>query len=184
MTAFMSRRNTSSKTNGHAGPQGRPNGHAPAFTERGGIPVTACLGGHGYQAASDDASGTSVAIAASSASAAGTAPEACADPAPPHPAERNEMASESSKRDVHLPGPTDYDAMQDAGAYVNAVAERVDLVAASARLVQSGDEKIAKSELDRLRDMKFGKVVAAASVSDGPTVIWDEPDVNAIRNKG
>jgi hypothetical protein len=74
--------------------------------------------------------------------------------------------------------------MQDAGAYVSAVAERVDLVAASARLVQSGDEKIAKSELDRLRDMKFGKVVAAANVSDGPTVIWDEPDVNAIRNKG
>jgi hypothetical protein len=72
------------------------------------------------------------------------------------------MASESSKREVHLPGPTDYDAMQDAGAYVNAVAERVDLVAASARLVQSGDEKIAKSELDRLRDMKFGKVGPAA----------------------
>jgi len=76
------------------------------------------------------------------------------------------MASESSKREVHLPGPTDYDAMQDAGAYVNAVAERVDLVAASVRLVQSGDEKIAKSELDRLRDMKFGKV--------GPPVV-DEP---------
>jgi hypothetical protein len=82
--------------------------------------------------------------------------------APPHPAEKNEMPSESSKREVHLPGPTDYDAMQDAGAYVNAVAERVDLVAASARLVQSGDEKIAKSELDRLRDMKFGKVGPAA----------------------
>jgi hypothetical protein len=51
--------------------------------------------------------------------------------------------------------------MQVAGAYVNAVAERVDLVAASVRLVQAGDEKIAKAELDRLRDMKFGKVGAA-----------------------
>jgi hypothetical protein len=180
----MLRRNTSIKTNGHAGPQGRPNGHAPASTERGGIQVTACTGGHGDQAASDDASGTSVAIAASSASAAGTAREACADAAPPHPTGRNAGASDAKLQQVRLPGPTDYEAMQDAGAYVNAVAERVDLVAASVRLVQSTDEKIAKSELDRLRDMKFGKVVAAANVSDVPTVIWDEPDVNAIRNKG
>jgi hypothetical protein len=52
--------------------------------------------------------------------------------------------------------------MQDAGAYVNAVAERVDLVAASVRLVECGDHKIAKAELDRLRDMKFGKVGPAA----------------------
>lgn len=59
--------------------------------------------------------------------------------------------------------------MQDAGAYVNAVAERVDLVAASVRLVQSTDEKIAKSELDRLRDMKFGKV-GAAGIEEVPRV--------------
>ena len=117
------------KTNGQAGPHNRANGHAPASKEREGITV------HGNQAVPDDASGGSVANAASSATA-GT-------------------------QEVHLPGPTDYEAMQDAGAYVNAVAERVDLVAASARLVQSGDEKIAKSELDRLRDMKFGKVGAA-----------------------
>jgi hypothetical protein len=69
----------------------------------------------------------------------------------------------TSDEGVHLPGPTDYEAMQDAGAYVNAVAERVDLVAASVRLVQSGDVKIAKSELDRLREMKFGKVGVAAA---------------------
>jgi hypothetical protein len=180
----MSRRNTSSKTNGHAEPQGRPNGHAPASTERGGVPVSACTRGHADQAASDDASGTSVAIAASSASAAGTAREAHADAAPPHPTGRNAGASDAKLQQVRLPGPTDYEAMQDAGAYVSAVAERVDLVAASVRLVQSTDEKIAKSELDRLRDMKFGKVVAAANVSDVPTVIWDEPDANAIRNKG
>ncbi len=71
------------------------------------------------------------------------------------------MAAETNSQEVRLPGPTDYEAMQDAGAYVNAVAERVDLVAASVRLVQSTDAKIAKSELDRLRDMKFGKVGAS-----------------------
>jgi hypothetical protein len=117
------------RTSGHAGPHNRTNGHAPASTERGEIAV------NGNPSVSDDASGASVANAATSP--AGGAQE------------------------VHLPGPTDYEAMQDAGAYVNAVAERVDLVAASARLVQSTDEKIAKSELDRLRDMKFGKVGAA-----------------------
>jgi hypothetical protein len=162
----MPQRKTSCKTNGHAGPQGRPNGYAPASTERGEIPMPGCASVHADQAASDDASGTSVAIAASSASAAGTAREAYADAAPPHPAGRNRRASDTNAQEVHLPGPTDYEAMQDAGAYVNAVAERVDLVAASVRLVQSTDAKIAKSELDRLRDMKFGKV--------GPAVV-EEP---------
>jgi hypothetical protein len=76
------------------------------------------------------------------------------------------MATGTNSQEVLLPGPTDYEAMQDAGAYVNAVAERVDLVAASVRLVQSTDAKIAKAELDRLRDMKFGKV--------GPAVV-EEP---------
>lgn len=94
------------------------------------------------------------------------------------------MAAETNSQEVRLPGPTDYEAMQDAGAYVNAVAERVDLVAASVRLVQSTDAKIAKSELDRLRDMKFGKVGATANVSDAPTVIWDEPGAYANQNKG
>lgn len=115
----------------------------------------------GDQAASDDVSGASVANAAFSA-AAGSARDACAEAAPSPPSENNGSGSGTGKREVRLPGPTDYEAMQDAGAYVNAVAERVDLVAASARLVQCGDEKIAKSELDRLRDMKFGKVGAAA----------------------
>jgi hypothetical protein len=145
------------RTNGHAGPHGQANGHGQASTERGGVPV------HGDQAASDDASGASVAIAAVSATVAGTAREACADAAPPALAEKNGSGAETSTPHVHFPGPTDSEAMQDAGAYVNAVAERVDLVAASVRLVESRDEKIAKSELDRLREMKFGKVGPAAA---------------------
>jgi hypothetical protein len=142
------------RTNGHAGPHNPTNGHAPASSERGGI------AGHGSQSVSDDASGASVTNAAIS-STAGTVRDTCAAATPPHPAENSEKSNQTRTQEVHLPGPTDYEAMQDAGAYVNAVAERVDLVAASARLVQSGDEKIAKSELDRLRDMKFGKAGAA-----------------------
>jgi hypothetical protein len=40
---------------------------------------------------------------------------------------------------------------------VRAVAAKVDLVGASAKLVVSNDEKIAKAELDRLRELIFGK---------------------------
>ena len=142
------------RANGHSGGHNRTDGHGPASTERGGIAV------QGNQSVSDDASGASITNAAIS-SAAGTVRDARATATPPHPAGNNGQSNQTRTQEVHLPGPTDYEAMQDAGAYVNAVAERVDLVAASARLVQSTDEKIAKSELDRLRDMKFGKVGAA-----------------------
>src|SRR3989442_2634973 len=80
----MTRGNNTRKPNGHAGPHGRDNaaggriaanGHGPASTERGGIPV------HRDQAASDDASGASVASAATSA-AAGADREAA--PSPPN----------------------------------------------------------------------------------------------------
>jgi hypothetical protein len=53
--------------------------------------------------------------------------------------------------------PTDPAALVDGPAYVRAVASQVDLVAASAKLVVSTDEKIAKAELDRLRELIFGK---------------------------
>ena len=64
--------------------------------------------------------------------------------------------------------------MQDGSTYVDAVAARVDLVAASIRLVSSEDEKIAKAELDRLREMKFGKV-GPAPATDEQQIIFDLP---------
>jgi hypothetical protein len=82
-----------------------------------------------------------------------------------------------------LAGPTDFAAMQDGAAYVNSVASRVDLVGASIRLVGAEDEKIAKAELDRLREMKFGKVAAGANLPETPTVIWDVPGVSGQRNE-
>lgn len=56
-----------------------------------------------------------------------------------------------------LKAPTDPAALLDGPSYVRAVASQVDLVAASAKLVVSTDEKIAKAELDRLRELIFGK---------------------------
>ena len=56
-----------------------------------------------------------------------------------------------------LKTPTDPAALLDGPSYVRAVASQVDLVAASAKLVVSSDEKIAKAELDRLRELIFGK---------------------------
>jgi hypothetical protein len=67
-----------------------------------------------------------------------------------------------------MPGPTDRTAMQDGQAYADTVADLVDLVAASKRLLQSTDEKIAKAELDRIREMKFGKVSASVAAVEEP----------------
>jgi hypothetical protein len=61
-------------------------------------------------------------------------------------------------------------AKQDAAAFFDAVAARVDLVGASVRLIISEDLKIAKSELDRVCEMKFGKA--------GFTVVEESPRVD------
>ncbi len=168
----MTRRKNQGKVNGDAGPRGRANGHAPASTERGGVPAQR------DRAATDDASGASAARAASTAIAPGTVRKAYADAAPPRPGKKNGKMKKKDKngkngkngqsdslKDFLLAGPTDFAAMQDGAAYVNSVASRVDLVGASIRLVGSKDQKIAKAELDRLRDMKFGK---------GPVTVIEE----------
>ncbi len=188
----MTHRKNSRKPNGHAGPHGRDNatggriaanGHDPASTERGGIPV------HRDQAASDDASGASVASAATSA-AAGADRKACAEAAPSRPSsEKKEpykpnrklhadkgkpsSSKDTATRDFDLDGPTDFAAMRDSVAYVNAVAARVDLVGASVRLVRSCDDKVAKAELDRVREMIFGKVGAAVVEEEPQQVVAD-----------
>jgi hypothetical protein len=79
----MTRRRTSTKPNGHAGPNGHTNGPVPASTERGGVPVQR------DQAASDDARRASVAKGASSASAPGTDCDAYTKVAPPHSGKKN-----------------------------------------------------------------------------------------------
>ena len=114
-------------------------------------------------AASDDANGKT---------AAGTASldpgradrEASADAALPQQIE-NDMPKptntgtnqQNTKSTDALKVPTNPAALLDGPAYVRAVAMHVDLVGASARLVVSTDEKVSKAELDRLRELIFGK---------------------------
>lgn len=159
------------RTNG-SGDRKAVNGHALASTERGGILVQR------DRAASDDVRRASVAKDASSASAPGTDCETYAEAAPPHSGKKNGKMQKNDKqngkhgnqrdeslRKFLLAGPTEFAAMQDGAAYVNSIAGRVDLVGASVRLLGSNDEKIAKAELDRLRDMKFGR---------GPVTVIEE----------
>src|SRR5580700_10523386 len=128
------------KTNGHAGPQGRANGHAMVCSEQGSGAAHADLAGpHDGRNKSPANSGISVGAAIAVQRARGGAAKLAS------PSEKD-SGGKAEKDSVHFPGPTNSEAMQDAGAYVNAVAERVDLVAASVRLVESGDQKIAKAE--------------------------------------
>jgi len=71
-----------------------------------------------------------------------------------NPATTNETALAEVEK---LKVPTDPEALADGPSYVRAVALHVDLVGASARLVVSHDEKVSKAELDRLRELIFGK---------------------------
>ena len=75
----------------------------------------------------------------------------------PAPAKQSPNGSPESRERDALKVPTDLAALLDGPSYVRAVAAQVDLVAASAKLVISTDEKIAKAELDRLRELIFGK---------------------------
>jgi hypothetical protein len=108
-------------------------------------------------------------MATNSATPAGADRAARAEAAPPPSESTNDEMKRETKNmqeegtaNAHLRVPTELDAMQDGAAYVRVVASRVDLVGASVRLVCATDEKIAKAELDRLREMKFGKVGAVA----------------------
>jgi hypothetical protein len=151
------------KNNGHAEPQARPNGHAAASSEQGVAAHSNLAALQGHLAAPHDAGEASLANSTLSPGAASVAQRIQLGATNSASTGITTNPGEKDGKSVQFPGPTDSEAMQDAGAYVNAVAERVDLVAASVRLVQSTDEKIAKSELDRLREMKFGKVGPAAA---------------------
>jgi len=97
----------------------------------------------------------------------------------PHSTKRNGAAPRAngeSASGTAPTNPTDLAAMQDAVAFVDAVAARKDLVVVSVELLDSKDEKIKKAELDRLRDMKFGKVSVAGGPGDEPqSIILDAP---------
>ncbi len=65
----------------------------------------------------------------------------------------------------------------DGAAFVEAVHERVDLIALEEQLLRSADEKIVQRELAYLRELRYGKTAAFSTDDDiPPRLIFDAPD--------
>jgi hypothetical protein len=166
----MTRRKTSSKTNGHAGSHGRTNGHAPASTERGGVPVQR------DRAASDDAGRASLALDASSIHAPGRDCEAYAEAAPPlpngkpHVAEGESLDPTAEKEEI--PG-GEFPLPADAGEFVEEIHRRADLFIVWQGLLNSQDPKIQQRAVEKLTEMRFK---GAATLAEEPQeIIFDMP---------
>jgi hypothetical protein len=179
----MTQRNNSRKPNEHAGPIGRVNGHGLASTERGGVPANR---GH---AASDDASGVSVASAAASPAAAGLQPQAStgrnayAEVAPPPPNGAAKQVSpgnisspdESNKKDKpkrQVP-PGKYPFPDSPAEFVEEIHRKVDITEIWRDLLQSDDEKIKQRAVERLTSMLYED--GALSGDDPQQIIFDLP---------
>jgi hypothetical protein len=65
----------------------------------------------------------------------------------------------------------------DGATFVEAVHERVDLIALEEQLLRSADEKIVQRELAYLRELRYGKTASFAADDDlPPRVVFDPPD--------
>ena len=166
----MPQRNAPSKPNGHAGPQGRVNGHALDSTEWGGIPVPR------DQAASDDARRESDAMDASSTLAPGADCAACAEVAPPHSGKPNGHAlvvaekprsAGDEKETEKIPG-GDFPLPQHPNEFVDEIHRNVDLLICWQTLLNSKDEKIRQRAVEKLAEMRYK---GAAALADEPQQI-------------
>jgi hypothetical protein len=65
----------------------------------------------------------------------------------------------------------------DGATFVEAVHERVDLIALEEQLLRSADEKIVQRELAYLRELRYGKTASFSTDDDFPTrIVFDPPD--------
>jgi len=169
---------TNQKPNGHAGPQGRVNGHALASTEGDGILMPQ------DQAASDDTRGASAAMDASSIHAPGTDRAGYAEVAPPpsRKTDGHELVAQAKtpKRDseketerVPIPG-GDFSLPQHPGEFVDEIHRNVDLFIVWKELLNSKDEKIRQRAAEKLTEMRYK---GAAALADEPRqIIIDMPE--------
>ena len=169
---------TNQKPNGHAGPQGRVNGHALASTEGDGILMPQ------DQAASDDTRGASAAMDASSTHAPGTDRAGYAEVAPPPSGKTNEHElvahAKTSKRYNEketdrepIPG-GDFSLPQHPGEFVDEIHRNVDLFIVWKELLNSKDEKIRQRAAEKLTEMRYK---GAAALADEPRqIIIDMPE--------
>lgn len=176
------------KSNGHDTSAPKVNGHGPVPPSRTAQEMEAPpeVG----RAASDDTRDFPAAAGASSAPA-GKERDACAEVAPPSEGKaerqpkRNRAAaggevsrapSESTNKKnknetVEIP-PGSQPLPEDGAGFVDAMHKHVDLYIACARLVKSGDEKIAQRMAERLLEMKYGKG-PSATVEESPEIVID-----------
>jgi hypothetical protein len=182
------------KSNGHDTSASKVNGHGPVSPSRTAQETEAPI--EKGRAASDDARDIPSAAAAHSA-AAGTERDACAEVAPPPEGgtrrqstrnrngsgtgtphvpsepENNERASGKAKKPADIP-PGSVPLPADGVGFVDAMHAHVDLYLACARLVKSGDEKIAQRMVERLLEMSYGKSPTTNN-DDAPQIIFDAP---------
>ena len=171
----MSSRKSSTKPNGHAGTPGRPNGHAPASTERGGIPERR------GQAASDDASRAPVTGAAGFGTAPGTDCEACAVAAPlrPNGHEQQSAAPLTGQQDKSKPIPGgEFPLPEDPAEFVEEVHRRADLFEVWQKLLNHEDPKIQQRAVEKLTEMRYK---GAAALADEPKQIVVDIDSAVAR---
>ena len=176
----MTPRKGKRKVNGHAGPHDRANGggsglagvngHGPASTERGGVPVQR------DRAASDDASGATVARDAGSIIVSGTVRQACAEVAPPCPNGNSQGASavtaNNSSAKNQIPG-GEFPLPADPGEFVDEIHRRIDLFKVWQRLLNQEDPKIQQRAVEKLTEIRYK---GAAAMADEPQpIIIDMP---------
>jgi hypothetical protein len=184
------------KANGHDTSTSRVNGHGPVSPSSAAQDMEAPR--EKGRAASDDARDIPSAATASSA-VAGKERDVCAEVAPPDesgtngrskstrggqraggatshvPSEPQEPSARGkrAKDMVDIP-PGSMPLPADGVGFVDAMHAHVDLYLACARLVKSGDEKIAQRMVERLLEMSYGKSPAPAG-DDAPQIIFDAP---------
>jgi hypothetical protein len=178
------------KSNGHDTSTSRVNGHGPVSPSRA-AQYTEVPREQG-RAASDDARDFPAAAGASSAPS-GKERDACAEVAPPSEGESKHQPKpkksgkkadgdtprgpsddkNKKKRSVNIP-PGSKPLPADGVGFVDAMHAHVDLYLACARLVKSGDEKIAQRMVERLLEMSYGKSPAPAG-DEMPQIIFDAP---------
>ena len=178
------------KSNGHDTSTWKVNGHGPVSPSRAAQHTE--VSREQGRAASDDARDFPAAVGASSAPT-GKERDACAEVAPPlegvskHQSKpkKNEKKADGEtprgpsddknkkKRSVNIP-PGSKPLPADGVGFVDAMHAHVDLYLACARLVKSGDEKIAQRMVERLLEMSYGKSPAPAG-DEMPQIIFDAP---------
>ena len=113
---------------------------------------------HPDRAASDDASGASVASAAISAFAAGTGREAYADAAPPRPNGEVPVAAGKNSDGTHDPKvipPGEAPLPVAVDEFVDEIHSRIDLFEVWLRLLRSTDEKVKQRAIERLTELRY-----------------------------